>query len=251
MTEHYGNDASFTSKLRHQIDMNVEVKKTKTQQNTNKTNYPDSCNKENVQLDARRRRRKKRRTSKKLSPSQLIMTKMKAKVNAKMKHHKTKVRVYNKHHKVMPNALKAAVESYGGFVSVMKHDLWQNVRLQANAKVNAIPKETDDVNKENVQDNGEESNVDNENKIPCQGLILAQALHLVPLPPKKMVIPHQKYPWWYENHKHQQRMRRAPEALPMCIEENSCLKFPTVTPHYDNHDDHHDLNIRFLKLANK
>ena len=280
MTEHYG-----TSKLRHQIDMNVEVKKTKTQQNTNKTNYPDSCNKENVQLDARRRRRKKRRTSKKLSPSQLIMTKMKANVNAKMKHHKTKVRVYNKHHKVMPNALKAAVESYGGFVSVMKHDLWQHVCLhmhlpysskctaqltyiyicyfpksratlrrhlsQANAKVNAIPKETDDVNKENVQDNGEESNVDNENKIPCQVLNLAQALHLVPRPPKKMVIPHQKYPWWYENHKHQQRMRRAPEALPMCIEENSCLKFPTVTPHYDNHDDHHDLNIRFLKLANK
>ena len=196
---------------------------------------------------------------------------MRAKVNAKMKHHRPKLRVYNKHHKVMPNDLKAAVEVHGGLVFVMKHDLWQRVRLymhlpdsskcsaqltymyicyfpecratlrrhlsQANAKVNA----------EHVQDNGEVSKVDNEKNIPRQLL----ALHLALRHPEKMLIPHQKHPWWYENHKHQQRMRRAPEAKPMCIEDKSCLKFPTVTPHYDNHDDHNDLNIRFLKLANK
>ena len=167
--------------------------------------------------------------------------------------------------------MKAAVEVHGGLVFVMKHDLWQRVRLymhlpdsskcsaqltymyicyfpecratlrrhlsQANAKVNA----------EHVQDNGEVSKVDNEKNIPRQLL----ALHLALRHPEKMLIPHQKHPWWYENHKHQQRMRRAPEAKPMCIEDKSCLKFPTVTPHYDNHDDHNDLNIRFLKLANK
>ena len=220
---------------------------------------------------------------------------MRAKVNAKMKHHRPKLRVYNKHHKVMPNDLKAAVEVHGGFVFVMKHDLWQRVRLymhlpdsskcsaqltymyicyfpecratlrrhlsQANAKVNAEHvqdngevskvdnenKENVQVNKENVQDIGEVSKVDNEKNIPRQLL----ALHLALRHPEKMLIPHQKHPWWYENHKHQQRMRRAPEAKPMCIEDKSCLKFPTVTPHYENHDDHNDLNIRFLKLANK